>query len=179
MTLDEWNRLECEIVSAWTSRDRRLAQAKIDLALREGSDEVRGRALLYRASMMEEEGNGGAALNDFIEASTLLPKWSYVRYTAELSAGHAAGSGTDAQRRVQWYQNALRTCVAAPEPFSGAAAAVALLSATPQLSQGDIELIGTVIAKSWQVLGMPGEAPLDDLMKTAKELVARGSKSSG
>lgn len=97
------------------------------------------------------------------------------RYTAELSVGHLCQKASDTMEAVTWYRVALVTCVEANEPFSGATAVKALLALTPELSSSDRELARTVAAKSWQILNLPKQPNLDDLVATTDILSRRAS----
>lgn len=85
MTPDEWDQAERRIVRAWGTGDVPQALQDIERVLEQGTDEQRGRALLYRGSIQEGASNWEAAKNDFIQAVNLFSVGSYARYTAELS----------------------------------------------------------------------------------------------
>lgn len=175
MTPDEWDAAERGIVRAWTTGAVAQALQEIDRVLERGNDEHRGRALMYRGSIHEEASNWEAARDDFVQAVGLLSARSYLRYTAELSVGHACEKAGETQEAMEWYRAALRTCAQADELFSGATATKALLVLAPELSPSDRELARTVTAKSWQVLSLPNEPNLDDLVGMTEILMQRAS----
>lgn len=175
MTPDEWDQAERRIVRAWTSGEVPQALAEIESVLERGTDEQRGRALMYRGSIEEESASWQAAKDDFIQAVALLNPGSYARYTAELSVGHASEKAGHAEEAAKWYRAALNTCAQANELFSGATATKALLALAPELSPSDRELARVVTAKSWQVLNLPNQPNLDDLAATTEILMQRAS----
>lgn len=65
MTPTEWARVEREIVSAWNAGNIADALKLIEDVLTRGTDEFRGRALMYRGSIQEEEANWTSAGADF------------------------------------------------------------------------------------------------------------------
>ena len=175
MTEDEWHQAERDIVRAWTTGDRPQALTLIDRVLARGSDVLRGRALLYRGSIREEEANWAAARRDFMESVGLLPAGSYVRYTAELSVAIACKRLGEESQAVDWYRAALMSCAAGEERFSGAAAAKGLMALEPVPRPVDQDLIRAVIISSWQLLRLPGEPDLEDLVGAIETLMKRQS----
>lgn len=175
MTPDEWNAAERGIVRAWTTGAVSQALQEIERVLEQGNDEQRGRALMYRGSIREEASDWHAAKDDFMQAAGLQASGSYVRYTTELSAGHASQKAGDTQEALTWYRAALLTCAQTDEPFSGATATQALLTLAPELSPSDRELARAVTVKSWRVLSLPGQPNLDDLAGATEILMQRAS----
>lgn len=175
MNPDEWERAERRIVHDWTTGAIADALQQIERVLSQGDDEQRGRALMYRGSIHEESADWQAAKDDFLQAAAVLSPGAYPRYTAELSVGQACEKAGDTEEAVKWYRAALLTCAQADELFSGATATRALLAVVPELSPSDRELARTVTAKSWQVLELPNEPNLDDLVGTTEILMQRAS----
>ncbi len=173
MTPDEWDQAERRILRAWTGGQVRDALREIELALVRGNDEVRGQALVYRGSIYEEAANWDAAQRDFIQAADLFRAGSYLRYSAELSAGLACEQAGERQQAAQWYRAALLTCAQDDERFSGATVAKAFLALQPALAPEDAELVQAVIVRSWQVLNLTGEPDLDHLVDTTETLMRR------
>ena len=58
MTPDEWDQSERGIVRAWTTGAMAEALQQIESVLRQGDDEQRGRALMYRGSIKPGEARG-------------------------------------------------------------------------------------------------------------------------
>lgn len=178
MTSKEWKDTERDIVRAWMSGDLAAAVRHIDGALVDDNTEVRGRALLYRGAIREDEQDLVAANRDFADGAALLPAGGYARYTAELSvAGSFEALGQSAEA-ANWWRAALATCDTQIERFSGGAAIRRLLLSRVQLDSSDLELARSVATKSWNILGLSGEPDLDNLLATADALRARETRQS-
>jgi tetratricopeptide (TPR) repeat protein len=179
ITSTEWARVEREIVTAWSAGNTADALKVIEDVLTRGSDEFRGRALMYRGSIQEDEANWSSAEADFIQAVGLLSPGSYARYTAELSAAHACKRTGETDEASRWYREALLTCMQPVEPFSGAVAAKGLLEVTSLLPAADLDLVLAVIEKSWRVLSLPNEPDTQDLAGAIETLIQRASNANG
>lgn len=178
---EQRHHIEREIVHAWNSGDIQTALNLIERVLREGPDEHRGRALLYRGPVREEEDNWLEAMKDFAHAANYIAAGTYARYNAELSAGRASAELGDADEALSWYRAALKTCVYSSESFSGALAVKTLLTSNGgSLTPQDESLAKQAFEKSWSALEISGQPDLANLSSTAEQLLrtASGDRSS-
>ena len=173
---DTWLKAESDMSRAIVDGDRELVLSTIRMVLEHGDEEQRGRALMCRGTVREDENDWVAAATDFEAAIVLLPDASYARFTAQLSAASAnehLGNDAAAERRTL---AALETCAAASEPISGAPA-LRRLFARPQPVVGEpLALAKRVARQSWHVLNLPGEPDLDDMPDTVRRLLDQHSR---
>lgn len=167
---------ERTLVKAWNSDDIDTALSHLEDVLVRGSSDQRAQALLYRGSIREDQDDYAAAKRDFAEASRLFDAGTYRRYAAELSVAGTCEVLEESDQAAQWYRAAMTTCVAAGEPFSGAAALKAMLRQA-DLPFEDANLARAVALKSWQALKLAGEPDLENLAETARILLERGAVS--
>jgi HEAT repeat protein len=172
MTSEDWNTAEREIVALLASGDVRAAIARIETVVSTDRGEFKGRALLYRGSIHEEQGRLQSARDDFAEAVRLFEAGSYVRYASELSLGQVCRVLGEPQSASTWYRAALETCDASIEAFSGGSALEGFLSMSPSPTRTDLTLIRSVITKSWKLLEVSGAPDVTDL-KAASAVIKR------
>ena len=153
-----------KIMALMRESDFRTAQAEVDSFLaKETSPEIRSEALSVRAYLKGEVGDLQAALEDLLNARSLIGA-DYARYVDEISIGVISEKLGRSGEAVYWYQVALRTCVDG-EGISGGTALRRLLQLLPQedLSPDDKALCDSAAQKSWQVLKLAGRPDLTDL----------------
>jgi tetratricopeptide (TPR) repeat protein len=177
LTQDQFNESQQRITSAWHSGNLQDAFAEIDRMLEEGTTEMKGTGLFYRAMIAESQGHWEQVKEDSLNALQYANPGTFLRYQLEHMSGayyHRLAITEDA---VRWYQEALETCDAGSD-FSGHKTLAAFMRLRGEnISPSDEVLVAAVAKKSWRVLDLPGEPDLTDIRGTIQRLCEHFSRT--
>jgi len=177
LTQDQFNESQQRITSAWHSGNFQDAFAEIDRVLKEGTDEMKGTALFYRAMIHESRRDWEQVREDSRSGLKYAAPSTFLRYQLEHAIGAAYNKQAFSEKANQWFTKALQTC-AEGDDFSGHKTLAALMKlANEESLQMDQALMATVAAKSWRVLEVPGEPDLADIRGTVHKLCEQFSKT--
>ena len=119
-------------------------------------------ALGLRGDLKRDAGDYQAARADLLLAHELAPM-GYLRYVHELSLASVYSAERNPSEALKWYRSALQTCLDADGVSAGTALRKVVALLGDDISKGDMSLCRAAIARSWAVLGLPGEAATYDL----------------
>ena len=130
-------------------------------------------ALLLRSSVLEDQGRRSDARRDLLAALELCEPGEYSRYVAELALGSLFAAEGDRASSMDWFRRALSTAIVADGVSAGAALrAVLENSKTHEIEGESAPLWWSACRRSWVVLGLPGDPPLDP--RSCVEIILRG-----
>jgi hypothetical protein len=127
-----------------------------------GAAESRSDALGLRAELRIDAGDYSSARADLLLAHSLASP-GYLKYVHELSLGSVCRAEHNSSEAVKWYRSALQTSLDAKGVSGGTALKNFVSLLGEDMTAEDLALCRAVIARSWGVLGLAGEAPTDDL----------------
>lgn len=150
--------------------DSGTAQAALELVLRQGDSEMKGKCLFYQGLISKEKGNTAEARQHWIKALEYAPEGSFVRFQLELNLGNTAEQQAERDEALDWLLKALETCCRGDE-FAGIQALAGYLKLNGgTIRPEDESLIACVCVKSWRVLELVGEPESSDWSVTATRL---------
>lgn len=124
--------------------------------------ESRSDALGLRAELRLDAGDYSSARADLLLAHSLASA-GYLKYVHELSLGSVCRAEHNPSEALRWYRSALQTCLDAKGVSGGTALKNFGSLLGEDISAEDLALCRAVIARSWDVLGLSGEAATHDL----------------
>ena len=163
--IDEmWERIKNDVLKNIVDLDTRNALVALDRFVdRSGvSATSRSDALGLRAEIRFDAGDYASARADLLLAHNLASP-SYLKYVHELSLGSVCRAEHNRSEAVKWYRSALQTCLDAKGVSGGSALKQFVSLLGEDISAEDLALCRAVIARSWVVLGLTGEAATHDL----------------
>lgn len=168
-----WIEVQKAATRLWMQGDSEAAVGVIDRYLeQEPRLDLKRQAIGFRGSIHEEQGDLGAAKNDFSTAHELSEQADFERYTLLLSLGGIAERRGSFEEADSWYWAALQTAADDPKT-SGAGGLLRLLRLRAQrgLTEQERRLAEKVMHQAWSLLRVEGEPDLRDLVATAKKLI--------
>jgi tetratricopeptide (TPR) repeat protein len=134
-------------------------------------------ALGFRGDLRREQGDLGAAREDFMAALELSEEADFERFTLENALGRIAEQLSETAEAERWYLDALKT--ATEDPTTCGVSALRHLSQLRQsfaLSPEERDLAERTVVQGWRVLHLPGEPDLSDLWASARKIFQAQAK---
>lgn len=135
--------------------------------------DVRSDVLGLRAQLKADLGEFTSAKGDLLQARNLVGP-GYARYVHEVSLGAVCGRLNRANDSLEWYRQALQTCLQSPEVSCGTALKAFLtLTGDNRLDSKDRNLCERAALSSWRLLRLQGDPDLVDLREVANRIGTR------
>ena len=171
-----WLRVMKEVFQT-SDEDQGAALAALDRFIDQSDvpPELRNDALGLRGHLRLDAGDYSGARADLLLAHTLAPV-GYQRYVHELSLAGVCHAERNPSEALTWYRSALQTCLDADGVSGGTALKNVVALVGGDISQEDMALCRAAIARSWGVLGLPGEAADHDLAAAITKIKAEETR---
>jgi hypothetical protein len=159
-----WLRIKNEVLQNVVDHDTGTALPALNRFIdRSGVPaESRSDALGLRAELRFDAGDYSSSRADLLLAHSLASA-GYLKYVHELSLGSVCRAERNPSEALKWYRSALQTSLDAKEVSGGTALKNFVTLLGEDISAEDLALCRAVIARSWVVLGLSGEAATHDL----------------
>lgn len=172
-----WERIKNGVLQNMVDLDPHTALVALnDFIDRSGVPaQSRGDALGLRAELRFDAGDYLSARADLLLAYSLASP-GYLKYVHELSLGSLSRAEHNPSEAAKWYRSALQTCLDAKGVSGGTALTNLVRLLGEDIGAEDLALCRAVIARSWGVLGLSGEAPTHDLVAAITTIKAGETK---
>jgi len=160
-----------EISSLWyRSKDFETVRRLLEDLMPKLSSEQQSAVLLFLGTIKKEQGLESQAIADWLLAFPLSRTGSYVRYNLQCEIGRMYESRGETDEAKSFYGAAIVTCVSGDQFSANRALAAFLRLSVDVIEPGCLDMIGKAVRKSWDVLELPGEPDVNDILQAARDL---------
>lgn len=166
----EFNAALGAITFSWGQGDLAQALVEIDELISNVTPEMKAHCLLFKGTIMKEQGLLKTARHEWRRAIPDSRTGSFVRACLEYEIGVSFENASLVNEARTYYRSAIETCAYGDE-FSGNKQLGAYLAINNgQILPGDEAAIIAALKKSWRVLELSGEPDLTDLADSIVKL---------
>lgn len=165
------------ISSAWSRGDLIRAFSEIDAIKGCGTPDMKAEAIWFSGMIKESEGANAGARADWLEAVSLCQENGFIRHNIQLGLAKSYEAEKEFDKAEHWYRMALETSITGEEFSSARLLELYLSFNNGRIPAVDVESVVKAVQRSWRVLNLPGDPPVNNLPFAVRELEKQTSQA--